>query len=201
MDIITQLNEKLSTYKSPKVNWLTKRPLLLNAIGMMCAFTTFALLMTSVLSLVSVLGFSQSSPLFFTLALFWFALIVPSCSMWVFWMFEKRGCPKQKNVIEEYTNSIVSKFSENEYHSIKIKLLKILNNEPYAPVHFLDEILRLKNDFDEQRQREKETGRSVSVKDTSRLTILIEEMEESKTSELIVENTVREKRMESISRL
>lgn len=112
---------------------------------------------------------------------------------------KNRGVPSKKKVIQKYTNSILTTFSESEYHSIKIKLLKILNNEPYTPVYFLDEMLRLKNDFDEEKQKEK--GCSVLVKDTSKLTVLIEEMEENKTSELMVENTVREKRVESISKL
>lgn len=104
-------------------------------------------------------------------------------------------------MLQKYTDSIVTKFSESEYHDIKIKLLKILNNEPYTPVYFLDEMLRLKNGFDEERQKKKKKELCVSVKDTSGLTVLIEEMEEHKTFELMVENAVREKRMESISRL
>lgn len=200
MDIFTQLNEKLSTYKSPKVNWLTKRPLLLNTIGVVCAVTTLAVLMTGLFSLLSLLGSSlQTSVFFIALTFFMSALVLPFISVVVFWLFEKQGCPKQKKVIQKYTNSILTTFSESEYYSIKIKLLKILNNEPYTPVYFLDEMLRLKNDFDEEKQKEK--GCFVSVKDTSKLTVLIEEMEENKTSELMVENTVREKRVESISRL
>ena len=198
MKIHTQLNEKLSTYKSPKVNWLTKRPFLLNTIGMGCALATLALLMTSLFALVSLLG---SSVICIALVFFMSSLVFPCVSICVFWLFEKNSCPKQKKVLQKYTDSIVTNFSESEYHDIKIKLLKILNNEPYTPVYFLDEMLRLKNDFDEERQKKKKKELCVSVKDTSGLTVLIEEMEEHKTFELMVENAVREKRMESISRL
>lgn len=198
MKIHTQLNEKLSTYKSPKVNWLTKRPFLLNTIGMGCALATLALLMTSLFALVSLLG---SSVICIALVFFMSSLVFPCVSICVFWLFEKHSCPKQKKVLQKYTDSIVTKFSESEYHDIKIKLLKILNNEPYTPVYFLDEMLRLKNGFDEERQKKKKKELCVSVKDTSGLTVLIEEMEEHKTFELMVENAVREKRMESISRL
>ena len=155
MKIHTQLNEKLSTYKSPKVNWLTKRPFLLNTIGMGCALATLALLMTSLFALVSLLG---SSVICIALVFFMSSLVFPCVSICVFWLFEKHSCPKQKKVLQKYTDSIVTKFSESEYHDIKIKLLKILNNEPYTPVYFLDEMLRLKNGFDEERQKKKKKG-------------------------------------------
>lgn len=113
--------------------------------------------------------------------------------MAVLWFFEKQKTPQREKVIEKYTNCILKNFAESEYHDVKIKLLKILNNEPYTPVYFLDEMIRLKKIIDQQTQRKKDE-QSVAVNDTSQLTVLIEQMEHD-------ENEIREQKLKGVFKL
>lgn len=189
MDIIAKLNEKLSKYRSPKLNWLTKRPVLLQWVGAVSAFVTTGVLLTLVL-----LPFFNTS---FVSALFLaFSVIVTTGGpIGVLWWFEKQQTPKREKVIEKYTNLILKNFSESEYYEVKIKLLKILNSEPYTPVYFLDEMVRLKEIADRQSQ---------AVNNSSQLTDLIEQLEQleqDETAHQVEKNEMREQKLKSVFKL
>lgn len=196
MSIITQLNEKLSKYTSPKVNWLTKRPLLLQLVGTVSSLVTFGV------SLALFVPFLMSFDTVFNSALIVALgfIVVPIPSMAVFWLCEKQHTPQRERVIEKYTNCILKNFAESEYYDVKIKLLKILNSEPYTPVYFLEEMVRLKEIIDQQIQREKDE-QSVAVNDTSQLTVLIEQMEHNETAHQVVKNEIRKQKLKSVFKL
>lgn len=196
MNIITQLNEKLSKYTSPKVNWLTKKPWLLQFLGI----TLF--LVTLVVSLALFVSFLRSFDTVFNSALIVTLgfIIVPLPSMAVFWLCEKQHTPQRERVIEEYTNCILKNFAGSEYYDVKIGLLKILNSEPYTPVYFLDGMVRLKEIADQQSQREKDE-QSVAVNDTSQLTVLIEQMEHDETAHQVAKNEMREQKLKNVFKL
>ena len=189
MNIIEKLNEKLSKYKSPKVNWLTKKPWLLQFLGTTLSFVTFWVSMALVVPLLMPFD-TLFKPILIAILCFTF---LPLPSMAVLWFFEKQKTPQREKVIEKYTNCILKNFAESEYHDVKIKLLKILNNEPYTPVYFLDEMIRLKKIIDQQTQRKKDE-QSVAVNDTSQLTVLIEQMEHD-------ENEIREQKLKGVFKL
>lgn len=200
MNALAQLNEKLSVYQSPKVNWLTKQYMFLKILGNVCAFSTFAL-WTAMNIWIAFLLTDWNS-----IKIFCFAVgvicIGPILSAIVHREFEKRRYPRQKKVIEQYTNSIVQRFSENEYHEIKINLLKILNSEPYTPADFLDQMLSLKEDHDGELQKEEEKKiSSLLVKDVPTLTVLIEKMEANERVEVAQRNVGCEKLKENIFKL
>ena len=197
MNIIAKLNEKLSKYRSPKVNWLTKKPWLLQLFG-----TTLSLV-----TLMATLALFAHFPLSFFNTFFKSVLILvggfvflPLPSMAVFWLCEKPQTPQREKVIEKYTNLILKNFAESECSEVKIKLLKILNNEPYTPVYFLDEMIRLKEMADHQRQREKDEH-VVSVNDSAKLTVLIEQMEQDENANQAAKNHIREQKMKSVFKL
>lgn len=196
MNIIAKLNEKLSKYTSPKVNWLTKRPWLLQVVG-----TTLSLLTLGV-SLALFTPFLMSSYTFFvsTLIVIFGFIMVPLPSAVVFWLFGKHQTPQREKVVEKYTNLILKNFAESEYYDMKIGLLKILNNEPYTPVYFLDEMVRLKEIADQQRQRKKDEN-SVAVNDSSTLTVLIEQMEQDQTASQAAKNEMREQKLKNVFKL
>ena len=127
-------------------------------------------------------------------------IFLPLPSTAVFWFFEKQKTPQREKVIEKYTNCILKSFAESEYYDVKIKLLKILNNEPYTPVYFLDEMIRLKEIIDQQIQRKKDE-QSVAVNDTSQLTVLIEQMEQNETAHHIAKNEISEQKLKSVFKL
>lgn len=214
MDSVTQLNKinkKLSEYQSPKVNWLNKRPFLLYTLSAVCAVATFVLLLSGFFSVVSapVLENALSQQNVSQQELIAFAVfvltLIPVCSVWVFLLCAKKVYPQQKKAIKKYTGAIVKGFREEEFYDIKIKLLKILNNEPHTPVNFLDKIFYLKSRWDYERQLEtkqsKGKTKSSVVTDVSALTVLIEEMEQDKNDELIKKSVDCKKRAESIAKL
>lgn len=200
MSTLTQLNKKLSAYQSPKVNWLTKQYMLFKILGNVCAFSTFAL-WTAMNIWVAFLLTDWND-----IKIFCFAVgvicIGPILSAIVLRVFDKRRYPRQKKVIEQYTNAIVQRFSENDFYEIKINLLKILNSEPYTPADFLDQMLSLKEDHDGDLQKEEEKKiSSLSVKDVPALTVLIEKMEADECVEVAQRNVVSEKLKENIFKL
>lgn len=200
MDILARLNEKLSVYQSPRVNWLTKQHVLFKILGHTCTFLTFVL--WSAINFWHTLVLTDWGYIDIIYLAAGVIYIGPCLSSLVYRQFEKRRYPKQKKVIEWYANAILQTFSDNEYHKIKIDLLKILNSEPYTPVDFLDQMLDLKKDHDWRLQQEE--GKkvvSLSIKDISSLTVFIEKMEEQVNKEEINNQTVREKHMKSISKL
>lgn len=196
MNIIEKLNEKLSKYKSPKVNWLTKKPWLLQFLG-----TTLSLVALGVSMAIFPLFLMPFDTLFkpILIAILCFTFL-PLPSMAVLWFFEKQKTPQREKVIEKYTNCILKNFAESEYYDVKIKLLKILNNEPYTPVYFLDEMIRLKEIIDQQRQRKKDEN-SVAVNDSSTLTVLIEQMEQDQTASQAAKNEMREQKLKNVFKL
>lgn len=197
MNIITQLNEKLSKYRSPKVNWLTKKPWLLHLLG------TISSLATLVASLALFVYLPQSFlNTFFksVLILVGGFVFLPLPSVAVFWLCEKQQTPQREKVIEKYTNLILENFAESECSEVKIKLLKILNNEPYTPVYFLDGMIRLKEAADHQSQREKDKH-VVAVNDSSRLTVLIEQIEQDENANQAAKNEIREQKLKSVFKL
>lgn len=196
MSIITQLNEKLSKYTSPKVNWLTKRPLLLQLVGTVSSLVTFGVSLALFVPFIMSFDTVFNSALIVALGF----IVVPIPSMAVFWLCEKQHTPQREKVIEKYTNCILKNFAESEYYDVKIKLLKILNSEPYTPVYFLEEMVRLKEIIDQQIQREKDE-QSVAVNDTSQLTVLIEQMEHNETAHQVVKNEIRKQKLKSVFKL
>lgn len=196
MSIITQLNEKLSKYTSPKVNWLTKRPLLLQLVGTVSSLVTFGVSLALFVPFIMSFDTVFNSALIVALGF----IVVPIPSMAVFWLCEKQHTPQREKVIEKYTNCILKNFAESEYYDVKIKLLKILNSEPYTPVYFLDEMVRLKEIIDQQIQREKDE-QSVAVNDTLQLTVLIEQMEHNETAHQVVKNEMRKQKLKSVFKL
>jgi len=126
--------------------------------------------------------------------------MVPLPSAVVFWLFGKHQTPQREKVVEKYTNLILKNFAESEYYDMKIGLLKILNNEPYTPVYFLDEMVRLKEIADQQRQRKKDEN-SVAVNDSSTLTVLIEQMEQDQTASQAAKNEMREQKLKNVFKL
>lgn len=193
MNIIAKLNDKLSKYTSPKVNWLTKRPRLLNLMGGVFSCVPF-------LGFIALLSSLLDADWVFILSVIFAAFVTPLVAMTVFWLFEKQQTPKQEKVVEKYTNCILKNFAESEYYDVKIKLLKILNSEPYTPVYFLEEMVRLKEIIDQQIQREKDE-QSVAVNDTSQLTVLIEQMEHNETAHQVVKNEIRKQKLKSVFKL
>ena len=191
MNIIAKLNEKLSKYTSPKVNWLTKRPRLLNLMGGVFSCVPF-------LGFIALLSSLLDADWVFILSVIIAAFVTPLVAMTVFWLFEKQQTPKQEKVIEKYTNLILKNFSESEYYEVKIKLLKILNSEPYTPVHFLEEMFTLKTNLVKDKQREDE---KYSVNDCSKLTVLIEQLEQDETAHQVAKNEIREQKLKSVFKL
>lgn len=191
MNIIAKLNDKLSKYTPPKVNWLTKRPKLLNLMGGVFSSVPF-------LGFITLLSSSLDTDWVFILSVIIAAFVTPPIAMTVFWLFEKQQTPKQEKVIEKYTNLILKNFSESEYCEVKIKLLKILNSEPHTPVYFLDEMFTLKTNLVKEKQREEE---KCSVNDCSKLTVLIEQLEQDQTAEQINKNEIREQKLKSVFKL
>lgn len=114
--------------------------------------------------------------------------------------FEVKKTPQREKVIEKYTNCILKNFAESDYYDVKIRLLKILNNEPYTPVYFLDEMIRLKEIIDQQIQTEKDKP-SMPINDTSQLTVLIEQMERDENDNHIAKNEIREQKLKSVFKL
>lgn len=196
MDIIAKLNEKLSKYRSPKLNWLTKRPVLLQWVGAVSAFVTTGVLLTLTLVLLPFFNTSFVSALFLAFSV----IVTTGGPIGVLWWFEKQQTPKREKVIEKYTNLILKNFSESEYYEVKIKLLKILNSEPYTPVYFLDEMMRLKEIADQQSQREKDKH-LVAVNDSAKLTVLIEQMEQNETAEQISKDGMRDQKLKAVFKL
>jgi len=196
MNITAKLNEKLSKYTSPKVNWLAKKPWLLQLLGTTSSLVTLGISLALFVPLLM-----SSDTVFksgFIVALGFIFVPIPSTA--VFLLCEKQKTPKREKVIEKYTNCILKNFAESEYYDVKIGLLKILNNEPYTPVYFLDEMVRLKEIADQQIQREKDKE-LVAVNDTSTLTVLIEQMEQDEAANQTAKNDIREQKLKSVFKL
>lgn len=198
MSIITQLNEELAKYRSPKVNWLTKRPVLLGWMAATSAIATFFLLLPLFHSVPS---FFNMSSLIVALSTTVGVLFVPLCTVVVFSWLEKQQTPKRERVVKKYTKMILEKFSESEDHDIKIKLLKILNDEPYTPVSFLEGMFALKRNLVAEKQAEQRQKDKPSVNDYSNLTVLIEQLEQRENANQVAKNEIRDQKLKSVFKL
>ena len=111
---------------------------------------------------------------------------------------DRYSFPHKKDVVEKYTDDIIKGFAESEFDDIKIRLLKILKDEPYTPVCFLDEMLVCKYLFDQQ-QKNKECVKT--VRDFLNLTVLIEKIEQNVNDKVAKRNFVRKHRFKNISKM
>lgn len=206
MNIVTQLNEKLSKYRSPKVNWLTKRQWLLNLTNTVFSIATLgvqAFVFIKTLEFLSDYSTPDySNPFSFFLMILGSVITSSMVSVLLaaLWSLWNRVTPQREKAIEKYTNLILKNFSERECSEVKIKLLKILKNEPYTPVYFLEEMIRLKEVADHQSQREKDKH-VVDVNDVSQLTVLIEQMEQNEKANQAAKNEIREQKLKSVFKL
>ena len=206
MNIVTQLNEKLSKYRSPKVNWLTKRQWLLNLTNTVFSIATLGVQAFVFIKTLEFLS-DYSTPDYsnpFSLFLMILGSVITSSMVSVLlaalWSLWNRATPQREKAIEKYTNLILKNFSERECSEVKIKLLKILKNEPYTPVCFLEEMIRLKEVADHQKQTEKDKH-VVDVNDLSQLTVLIEQIQQNESANQFEIKAVSEEKMKNILKL
>lgn len=111
MDILTRLNKTLEAYRPPKLNWLTKRPVLCHCVYYVCA-GALILCASAFLALLT-LFFTPNFINFFVLILLCFAVVFA-----LMYPMRKYLWPKNKEGVKSYTNIILKVFPEKEYQTI-----------------------------------------------------------------------------------